>query len=120
MKKLALLLLAVLALSQCKAPGSTGTDSTPTSWSIRYEATGSTTYVDLTYENATGGTSQESGRPVPWSYSFTGHAGDFVYISAQKDGGNGTVTVTIYRDGIVFKTSTSIGAYVIATAYDLL
>ena len=42
--------------------------------------------------------------------------GTFVYVSAQNNQASGTVVVTIYRDGEVFKTSTSMGAYVIATA----
>jgi hypothetical protein len=110
MKKVALILLVILALSQCDLFAPT----------VTYEVTGSASSVDVTYENEDGGTSQQSGVSVPWSYSFTGHNGDFVYISAQNNGSSGSVTVTIYKNDSVFKTSTSSGAYVIADAYGTL
>jgi uncharacterized protein YceK len=88
---------------------------------IEYRVTGSTSTADLTFENSGGGTSQQSGVTVPWSYTFTANPGDFLYISAQKDGNPATdVTVTIYAEGSVFGTSTSSGAYVIATAHGIL
>lgn len=67
-------------------------------------------------ENAEGGTSQYSDVAVPWSTSFSSNKGNFVYISAQNQGQSGTVTVSIISNGTTFKTSTSSGAYVIATA----
>ena len=82
----------------------------------KYQVTGTANTVFVTYENQSGGISQESDVSIPWSYSFQKKEGEFVYISAQNEGANGSVTVTIYRDGYVFKTSTSEGAYVIATA----
>jgi len=87
-----------------------------TSIDVEYKVTGTASRVDVTYENEDGGTSQEGNVSVPWTYSFTGDPGDFVYISAQNQGQSGSVTVTIYTDGDNFKTSTSSGAYVIATA----
>ena len=83
---------------------------------VKYEVTGSANRVDVTYENEDGGISQENNVIVPWSYSFKGDSGDFVYISAQNQGESGTVTVTIYKDGSKFKRSTSSGAYCIASA----
>jgi hypothetical protein len=63
---------------------------------VRYEVTGSATSVSLTYQNESGGTSQIDPADMPWTYSFTGHYGDFLYISAQNNGETGSVTVTIY------------------------
>ena len=88
----------------------------PTVYNVEYKVTGSASTVSLTYTNSNGGASQESDVSVPWSYSFKGSPDDFVYISAQNQGDNGSVTVTIYKNGSSFKTSTSNGAYVIATA----
>lgn len=85
-------------------------------YQVRYEVTGSASTVDITYQNEDGGTSQLSDVTLPWSLAFTGEALDFVYVSAQNQGETGTVTVTIYKDGEQFKTSTSSGAYVIASA----
>ena len=87
---------------------------------VEYTVTGTTTLVDITIENEDGGTSQFSDVSVPWSYEFQGNSGDFVYVSAQNQLDTGSVTVKIYTDGSVFKTSTSVGAYVIATASGLL
>ena len=108
-RAIAILGLIYLAMIGCDNPLDSSID-------VKYEVSGTASTVDVTYENSDGGTSQESDVEVPWSYSFTGHPGDFVYISAQNQGQTGTVTVTIYNDGDVFKTSTSEGAYVIATA----
>lgn len=83
---------------------------------VKYEVTGSASTVDVTYTNEDGGTSQLSDVTLPWSVSFTGDTLDFVYVSAQNQGETGTVTATIYRDGEQFKSSTSSGAYVIASA----
>jgi hypothetical protein len=72
--------------------------------------------------NASEDTEQHSDVPVPYTKTFnvtvSGETYDyfFAYISAQKDGGSGSVTATIYVDDNIFKTATSTGAYVISTA----
>jgi hypothetical protein len=89
-------------------------------YSIKYEITGSASSVDITMSNAGGDTEQLSDVPLPWEKAFSVKVEEysyyFAYISAQNQGNSGTVTVTIYRNGSVFKTATSSGAYVIATA----
>lgn len=69
----------------------------------------------LTYANAQGGTEQVT-VALPWSASYNMSQGDFLYVSAQNQEAAGDVTTTIQVDGNTFKTSTSSGAYVIATA----
>jgi len=76
--------------------------------------------VDITIENEGGGVSQFSDMAAPWSYSFTASTDDFIYVSAQNQQSSGTITASIYTDGSLFKTSTSSGAYVIATASGLV
>lgn len=83
---------------------------------IKYEVTGTAASVSLTYENASGGTSQTSGTALPWVYTFSAKSGDFLYVSAQNDGATGSVTAAVYENDSVVQTSTSSGAYVIATA----
>jgi hypothetical protein len=84
--------------------------------SVTYSITGSAPTVNITMESEGGGTSQRSGQSLPWSLAGMGFgAGDFVYLSAQNQADHGTVTVTITRNGEVWKTATSTGAYVIAT-----
>jgi hypothetical protein len=100
--------------------GSTDTSmpgSTPVSYpTVVYEITGTAIYVDVTLSNSTGGTEQYSDVPLPKQYTYASFSDPFVYISAQNQGESGTVTVSIYINGNLFKTSTSSGAYVIATA----
>jgi hypothetical protein len=75
--------------------------------------------VDVTLTNATGGTEQYSSVRLPKTYSFDSFPDSFLYISAQNQGESGTVKVSIYVDGELFKTSSSSGAYVIASAHGL-
>ncbi|MGR3218814.1 MAG: hypothetical protein ACUZ8H_03220 [Candidatus Anammoxibacter sp.] len=92
------------------------TDNCCCEYSVQYVIGGSSGLYDITYENSNGGTSQESNVGNSWFYSFSGGSGDFVYISAQNQNSSGSVTVTIKKGGTIYKTSTSSGAYVIATA----
>jgi hypothetical protein len=85
-------------------------------YDVRLEVTGSAESVSVTYHNQSGGTSQVSSAGLPWSYRYEGFDGDFFYVSAQNKGSSGTVTVSVYVDGRKYKTSTSSGGFVIATA----
>jgi len=89
---------------------------TPTPDYVIYEITGTASIVDVTLNNPTGGTEQYSGVQVPHQFTYSSFPDDFLYISAQNQGEYGSVTVTIHLNNEVFKTSTSEGAYVIATA----
>ncbi len=91
-------------------------NSEPTTTTVVYEITGSAKNVDVTLNNTTGGTEQYSNVPVPKQFTYSNFTDNFLYISAQNQGEYGSVTVTIYIDGKLFKTSTSVGAYVIASA----
>ena len=84
---------------------------------VEYTVTGTTTTVNITIANEDGGTSQFFNVTIPWSYEFQGRKGDLVSVSAHNLQASGSVTVKIYTDGSVFKTSTS---DVIATASGLL
>lgn len=70
---------------------------------------------DITYENKGGNTEQRT-VTGSWDYDFEAESGQFVYISAQNNNDNGTVSVRINVDGKSFKDGSSSGAYVIATA----
>jgi len=83
---------------------------------VEYKITGTASKVFVTLSNATGGTEQFDNVHVPHTYTFEKYTGWFLYVSAQNLGESGSVTVTIYLNGAVVATSTSSGAYVIATA----
>jgi TolA-binding protein len=86
-----------------------------TSSTVRYNIHGTAKSVSVTYQNGSGDTEQISEVRVPWDKSVTMERGAFVYIAAQNQGDSGTVTCTIYVDSLPVKTSTSNGAYTIAT-----
>lgn len=85
---------------------------------VEYRVTGNVPDVSITIENASGGTSQYDPASLPWTYTWTveGNAYTFLYVSAQNNYSSGTITTSIYLDGDLYRTSTSSGAYVIATA----
>jgi hypothetical protein len=93
--------------------GSVGPPAPPDAFT--YVVSGSAKTVDVTYQDADGDASQQSGVRVPWSLSI-GSGSDFLYVSAQNQGDSGTVTCSIRNNGRVIKQSTSSGAYVICTA----
>lgn len=83
---------------------------------VIYEITGTAKEVGVTLSNATGGTEQYSDVSLPKKYTYNSFSDSFLYISAQNQGESGSVTVSIYVNGKLFKTSRSSGAYVIASA----
>lgn len=82
------------------------------------EGTASSVDITLGVGNET---SQQSGLAVPVTVGgrqglrATAPPGTFLYIAAQNMGETGSVTCTITVDGTVISTTTSRGAYVIAT-----
>ena len=91
-----------------------GSSARATGHKVIYRITGTAKRADLTYNNASGGTEQKT-VALPWSQSYTVPAGGFLYVSAQNDGQSGSVTCEIVVNGGTVKTSTSEGAYKIAT-----
>lgn len=84
---------------------------------VVYAITGTAKAVQVTYVNRQGGTQQETSA-LPWSFGFQGVEKTQLYVSAQNQGAEGSVIVTITVDGLTKKSSTSSGGYVIATASD--
>ena len=86
---------------------------------ILYSVTGSAPSASVVYRNASGGTSQVAGVKLPWFYrmKWTWDCGEcFLSIIAQNESDHGTVTVNIWANATLLKTSTSEGAYVSAAA----
>jgi hypothetical protein len=125
MKRLILILtlLAAILVAGCGSSGAQDTPKietppvtyTPMPPAVIYEIT-SAKFVSVTMNSPTGGTEQYSTIVVPHKFTYNQFYDRFLYISAQNHDESGSVTVTIYVYGQVFKTSTSSGAYVIATA----
>ena len=83
---------------------------------VAYEVTDTAGFPTITFINDNGGTSQASEAATPWVYTFNASTGTQVYLSARADAMGGTINVTIYTDGVVWKTSNSNGPYATATA----
>lgn len=82
---------------------------------VEYKVSGTASSVFITLETSDG--TAQFNADVPSSKTYAGFSsGDFVYISAQNNSSTGTVTVEIYKKGDTYKSTTSSGAYCIATA----
>ena len=88
--------------------------SKPTTYTVDYEVTGTAKDGSFTWQNETGGTEQGDYK-VPFKKTFKAEYGQFVYISVQNNYKTGSVTCKIIVNGKEFKSSTSEGAYKIAT-----
>lgn len=80
---------------------------------VTYKISGSASQVFITYQNGQGGTEQKEA-VIPWQYTMTVNHGTFLYISAQNQGDNGSVSCEIWVNGVKWRDSTSDGAYVIS------
>jgi hypothetical protein len=117
-KKLLLGMLVMVLVFGMTVVGCDINDTTFGTSTWKYEVTGTAKQVDITMSDREGNTVQYSKVDVPWVTSFTldNVYTYFAYISAQNQGSDGSVTVTIYRNGKSVKSATSEGAFVIATA----
>lgn len=106
-------MVGLIMLFSCETPE---TITPKTTRVVMYTVESSPAGFDITYENSSGGTSQEDITGSTWDYSFTANNDDFLYISAQAGNENTTITVKIFLDGVMAKESTSSGDYVISTA----
>lgn len=115
MKKV--LILSLVSLSLLTLVGCASETSVPPRPSlVVYEVTGSAHFASVTLTNGQGGTEQYGKVSIPWTYTDKAFSANFLYVSAQNLGAHGTITVSIHVNGKSFKTSSSSGSYVIATA----
>jgi hypothetical protein len=84
---------------------------------VTYEVTGDADSVDVTLSNDTGGTEQYNDVPLPFRMDYGGFNERYVYLYAYNEGDSGTITLSIYVNGNLFKTATSSGPYTNAVVY---
>ena len=113
MKKLSLIFVLLVVLAgtfSCK-----GLIDANREHKVYYKVTG-TKALSITIQNESGGTEQFTNVVLPWEKILLGFTDDhFVYVSAQN-ANSGTISVYIYVDGKLFKSSSSNGEYAIASA----
>lgn len=121
MKRLAVLLVVVLA--GCTSPQTLESrpSLTPRVHTYGYYVTGTASGADVTYTTGSG-TSQASvdlplmNKSGKQGIQMVGDAApDFLYISAQNSGESGEVMCQITVDGVVVAQNTASGAFMIAT-----
>jgi hypothetical protein len=104
-KKLRLVLLCLLfaaVVLGCHAPGGNSID-------VKFEISqisGSPATAWVVYSDATSTAVTLNSVPLPWSYSFTDHKGDYVEVYSQGTNGDADTTVTIYENGSILMTAT--------------
>jgi len=84
---------------------------------VTYEVTGDADSVDVTLSNDTGGQEQYNDVPLPFRMDYGGFNERYVYLYAYNNGDSGTITISIYVNGNLFKTATSSGPYTNAVVY---
>jgi hypothetical protein len=95
----------------------TATTRAPSPPRVEYIVSGTPGFVSLTMRNSTGGTEQFDDVVLPYSRKLTGfESGDFVYISAQRQGKDGTLKCPIKVNTVIRFRSSSEGEYSICTA----
>lgn len=103
MKKAVVALLlagAVLALSQCELFYTT----------VEYKLTGTSSPIDMMYQNEEGLVEEDSGTSSPWSASFELKPSDrpfLAFIQVTNNGIANAVTVEIREDGDLVQTGTA-------------
>jgi len=83
---------------------------------VKYEVTGTAERANISISNAEGGYEQFNDARIPWDRTYSNYTDDFVYISAQNAGEDGSIVVRIYVNDQVLKSSMATGAFAIASA----
>jgi len=86
---------------------SCGNDPLSASITVKYEVSGSALSADIDYIDSNGELAIINGQDLPWEITFSANTGDTVYLSAKRNGSEGAVTVTIYRNGTILCQDTS-------------
>jgi len=88
---------------------------------IRYIVKGTADDYNVTFKSSDGcEVIQEPHIRKGWKYTFTGHDGDYYYVSAQSNRPNSEVDVFIYEDGKLLKKAVKTGDYPLVLVSDLV
>lgn len=83
---------------------------------VAYSVTGTDKLaVNISYMDEYGNLLLRDNVRIPWNFSFIGQKGDMVYLSAEKLSSLGTVKVIIYKNSSIWKESTTIEPYGVAS-----
>lgn len=77
---------------------------------VRYKVSGTAEIVNIDYYDSNGDLAILTNVESPWEITFTANNGDELFLFAQRVGETGTVSVTIYADGVVLDEELSSGS----------
>ncbi|MCX6004611.1 MAG: MmpS family transport accessory protein [Chloroflexi bacterium] len=79
--------------------------------SVTYEVTGDAELVDIAISDSDGDMERYEDMTLPWRRDYGDFEQDYLYLYAYNTGDSGTVNITIYVNGKVFKSATTSGGY---------
>ncbi|KQC13493.1 MAG: hypothetical protein APR63_00505 [Desulfuromonas sp. SDB] len=82
---------------------------------VKYQVTGSVSTATIKLVPQEGAIYEIYNESLPFSATYDLERGDYVYISAKIVDDSGSITVTIYNQGKIYKTATIDGVNAIAT-----
>lgn len=91
-------------------------------YGVRYEITGTDSFIDVTLSNYNGGIEQYFDVPIPYVYNFPKTSWDAcksLYLSAQINE-PGNITVSIFVNDELIEQSTASGEYSVASAFGVV
>jgi hypothetical protein len=78
---------------------------------VTYEVTGNADVVDVAISDDDGDMERFYDVALPWRQDYGDFEQDYVYLYAYNKGESGTITITIFVNGKVFKSETVSGGY---------
>jgi hypothetical protein len=84
---------------------------------VVYEVTGDADVVDVLITTDTGGDGKYEDVPMPWRMEFGGFDSSYVYLYAHNNTDSGSINVTIYVNGRVFRQAATSRPYDTAVVY---
>ncbi len=89
-------------------------------YAVQYRVTGSCETANISYLNSQGGVEQISNAKLPFFMGFNAPVDTPLSLTAQNDCDSGEIVVEIYKKGVLYKKSKSVGAFVVASADGVL
>lgn len=108
-------LFVVFVLAAATACGGGSDESVEVEYYVSNGEVLTSARASVTFSPGPGLTSQATAT-MPWRQKFKAKDGDFLYVAAQSFQASGRITASIYVDGKLLRTSSSTGAYAIASA----
>ena len=95
-------------------------NNSPAIHTILLEVIGNCRTVDISYDIGDVRVMWVHGTDLPWTFTCEKPKGTLISLAAQSQDSTGMITVNMYRDAILWKTSSNSGPYVTAAVQGIL